>query len=330
LTELQHAHPLLRGIVHAAGIAPRRPLLDIDLDLLDAVLRPKVLGAWVLHQLTQDLDLDFFVTFSSVASVLGSQSLAHYAAANHFLDALAHHRRALGLPGLSINWGPWAGGGLTSLEDQAALARVGMVALKPEHALDALEYLLSSRVPQAMVAQIDWNTFLPIYEARTRRPILEAVASQAPDTQIEAVTGKLDLVQQLEEAPPNARQRVLETHIQRVVVRVLGLEPDSWIDPQQGFFDMGMDSLMAVDLKRRLEKSLGISLPRTAAFDFPTIEALAAYLLNDMLQLGPSQIQATDADGRQDQQIELLAEIKQLSDQNVEASLVAELERLNY
>jgi acyl transferase domain-containing protein/acyl carrier protein len=327
---LQRTHPPLRGIIHAAGVAPRRPLQDIDLDLLDTVLRPKVQGAQVLHQLTQDLHLDFFVSFSSVASVLGSQSLAHYAAANHFLDALAQHRQALGLPGLSINWGPWAEGGLTSLEDQAALARMGMVALKPEHALDTLEYLLSSDVPQAMVALIDWDTFLPIYEARARRPMVEAVAPQMPDTQIEAVTGKPDLVQQLEHALLDTRQHVLEAHLQREVVRVLALEPDSWIDPQQGFFDMGMDSLMAVDLKRRLEQSLRISLPRTAAFDYPTIEALAAYLLNDMLRLGPSQDQAKDTHNEQGQRIELLAEIKELSDQSVEASLVAELEQLNY
>jgi acyl transferase domain-containing protein/acyl carrier protein len=328
--ELQRTHPPLRGIVHAAGVASPRPVQDIAPGLLDAALRPKVLGAWVLHQLTQDLNLDFFVSFSSVASVLGSQSLAHYAAANHFLDALAHHRQAIGLPGLSINWGPWAEGGLTSLEDQAALARMGMLALRPERALDVLERLLSSGTSQAMVAQIDWDTFLPIYEARTRRPILEAVASHVPDTRIEAVTGKPDLIQQLEEAPPNTRQHVLVAHIQGEVVRVLDLEPASWIDPQQGFFDLGMDSLMAVELKRRLEKCLGLVLPRTAAFDFPTIETLATYLLYDMLHLEPSQTQATDADEQQAQRLDLLAEIKQLSDQNVEASLVAELERLNY
>lgn len=327
--ELRRAHPVLRGVIHAAGVASQRPLHEIDLEILEATLRPKVLGAQVLHQLTEKLELDFFVTFSSVASVLGSQSLAHYACANLFLDALAHHRRALGLPGLSINWGPWSGGGLASLDDQAAMARVGMAALKPEAALEVLEHLLGSAVSQVLVAQIDWRTFLPVYESRARRPLVEAVAGRLPELPVETA-GKPELVRELEEAPAAMRRQMLEAYLQREVARVLGLELTAGIEPEQGFFELGMDSLMAVDLKRRLETQLGISLPRTTAFDFPTIATLAAFLLNDLLRLELPSAQIPLVTEQQSQRRELLSEIKTLSDQDVEARLLAELERLNY
>src|SRR5581483_5107839 len=118
--ELRHDKPPLRGIIHAAGVATTISLDNLDVATLKVTLQPKVLGTWVLHQLSIGLDLDCFVTFSSIASVLGSRALAHYAAANHFLDALAHHRRSIGLPALTINWGPWAEGGMASLDSQEA------------------------------------------------------------------------------------------------------------------------------------------------------------------------------------------------------------------
>jgi acyl carrier protein len=327
---LQHDLPPLRGIVHAAGVATTTPLQSLDRATLKATLRPKVLGTWVLHQLSHDLNLDCFVMFSSIASVLGSRALAHYAAANHFLDALAHHRRALGLPSLSIEWGPWAEGGMASLENREALARVGMAALAPEDALDALEYLLGADVTQAAVAQVDWRVFLPIYEARSRRPVLELLVAQLNSAQLPTPAGKPELLQQLELAPARERAALLVARIQREVARVLGLESTSWVNPHQGFFDLGMDSLMAVELKKHLETCLGHTLPRTVAFDFPTINTLAAYLIDDVLRLGRS-VEA-DSGAKQDrpEQRAMLSDIKQLSDVNVEASLIQELERLNY
>src|SRR5262249_52513654 len=106
--------PPLRGLVHAAGVAGYQAVKDIECGTLTALLRPKVMGTWVLHQLTQSMQLDFFVAFSSIASIWGAKDQGHYAAANHFLDAMAYHRRSLGLPAMSLNWGPWAGGGMAS------------------------------------------------------------------------------------------------------------------------------------------------------------------------------------------------------------------------
>jgi acyl carrier protein len=204
-----------------------------------------------------------------------------------------------------------------------------MAALKPEAALEVLEHLLGSAVSQVLVAQIDWRTFLPVYESRARRPLVEAVAGRLPELPVETA-GKPELVRELEEAPAAMRRQMLEAYLQREVARVLGLELTAGIEPEQGFFELGMDSLMAVDLKRRLETQLGISLPRTTAFDFPTIATLAAFLLNDLLRLELPSAQIPLVTEQQSQRRELLSEIKTLSDQDVEARLLAELERLNY
>jgi short-subunit dehydrogenase len=165
-------HPL-RGIIHAAGTLGYDSLPEISLNRLQSVRRAKVQGAWVLHQLTQNQPLDFFVCFSSIASVWGSKKQAHYAAANHFLDGLAHYRHALGLPALTINWGPWAKGGMASGEAQNLLKRMGVEALSPKKALQAFGHLLTSQSCQNTVASINWPVFKAIYTAQKPRPLLD-------------------------------------------------------------------------------------------------------------------------------------------------------------
>ncbi|HID99273.1 MAG TPA: KR domain-containing protein [Thiotrichaceae bacterium] len=166
-------------MIHAAGTLGYDSLPEISLTRLQSVLRAKVQGAWLLHQLTQKQPLDFFVCFSSIASVWGSKKQAHYAAANHFLDGLAHYRQALGLPALSINWGPWAKGGMASCEAQSVLKRMGVEALSPEKALEAFGYLLTSQACQNTVADINWPVFKAIYTAQKPRPLLEQLEIQA-------------------------------------------------------------------------------------------------------------------------------------------------------
>ncbi len=128
--EFGNTLPALRGVIHAAGVVNFHPLAGMDTNVLRASLRPKIGGAWALHELTKNKSLDFFAAFSSGASVWSAKGLAHYAAANQFLDCLAHHRRALGLPALTINWGWWAGGG-TSAEWEKYFAQVGLERFPP-------------------------------------------------------------------------------------------------------------------------------------------------------------------------------------------------------
>ena len=273
IADLRAADAPLRGVFHAAGIAGRQPIATLDAHQLGEVLSAKVTGASLLHRLTLDIELDRFVCFSSVSSVLGSRQLAAYAAGNAFLDALAHHRAARGLPALSINWGPWADVGMTSADERTVLERMGMHALPVHDALAILDHLLGSDAPQVMAANIDWHEFVPVLEARARRPLLDAVRDgDSAGAELPAFRVRL------EATVPEAREALVIDWLRGEVAGVLGRDAPGTVDLAQGFFEMGLDSLMAVELKRRLEKVTGLRLPRTLAFEFPNVEALARHL----------------------------------------------------
>ena len=276
----------LRGIIHAAGVVDSHLLTEMTTDDLLPLLRPKVIGSWLLHQHTQEAELDFFVMFSSIASVWGSVGQAHYAAANQFLDAFAHYRRAMGLPALAINWGPWVGGGMATDEAQEWLSQRGVSALESASALDALEYLLGTPVIQKTVAEVEWARFKSLMEIRGPQPLFAAIEAIEEAQQIGQTSAEAWFLPELEEAPPSAREALLRTHLQREVAQVLAAP--QLPAAQEGFFDMGFDSLMTVELSNRLQASLGVSLPSTLAFDFPNIDALVQHLLYDVLALEPA------------------------------------------
>ncbi|MFA8325762.1 amino acid adenylation domain-containing protein [Burkholderia ubonensis] len=269
----------LRGIVHAAGIVGYKPIMQVEREELEAVLQPKVAGAWLLHQHSEPFPLDFFILFSSIASAWGSRDQAHYSAANRFLDALAHHRRHLGLPASSLNWGPWAQGGMTFPEAEALLRRVGIRSLAAERALDVLDHLPA--VPQVAVVDIDLALFQASYEARGPKPFLDRV-------RVDATPPSAPAMPALSDKSPRERKRLLADTIDRAVAQVLGFG-SATPDRDRGFFEMGMDSLMAVDLRAHLEKALGAPLSVALLFDHPTVNALADFLVEQ------SSATATDA-----------------------------------
>ena len=274
LFETVESLPPLKGVIHAAGVSDYRAIADIKPDVLEAVLRPKVLGTWILHQLTQAMKLDFFVCFSSISSVWGSKGQAHYAAANHFLDVLAHYRQGLGLPALSVNWGPWAGGGMALAEFQEFLSRMGVTGLQPEGAIAALESLLGTGCTQATVANVDWSVFKELYEARGSRPLLEQIEAQTqPQTQAQPS----EILQQLEATPERDRHSLLSTYLQAEVAKVLKLP--QLPDPHQGLFDQGLDSLMAIELVSLVRSQMQMELSMLEILQAHNISSLAALLL---------------------------------------------------
>jgi myxalamid-type polyketide synthase MxaB len=262
----------LRGIVHAAGVLRDRLLQEMSWEDMQEVLGPKVDGAWNLHLASRAYPLDFFVCFSSTASTLGSAGQANYAAANAFLDALAHQRRAQGLPALSINWGPWAEAGMAArLGQEAAKRRAahGIGDIAPEAGLRAMERLLSDpRAIQAMVSPMDWGKFL----AGGARPFFEAVG-ESRRLQVES-----DVVSRLKESPPDQRRLVLTTYVATQVAKAVGLPSADGIDPDQRFMDLGIDSLIAIELRNRLQTDLGSPLAQTVIFDHPTLRLLVDHL----------------------------------------------------
>jgi len=286
------AMPQIRGIVHAAGANGSHALAGLDAATLRTVATAKIAGAWLLHELTRDLPLDFFVLFSSIASVWGSKEQAHYAAGNAFLDALAAHRTSLGQPALSINWGPWASGGMATGDAQRRLGKVGIRALTREHALDAFDAWLPAS-GQVVVADIDWPRFLEIYQARRAHPFFQNLDTRHLATTI-ARSQDGDRVSSLRAMPPEEARRAITQLVREHVTHVLDLEPGSAPAPHQGFFSIGFDSLMALELKNRLTAELQVALSSTLAFDYPNIRDLSHYLATAVVRIGAAAEHAAD------------------------------------
>jgi acyl transferase domain-containing protein/acyl carrier protein len=272
----------IRGIIHAAGLFDFHPIKELDVATLQSVLRPKVEGSLVLHQLSRDVPLDFFVSFSSIAAVCGSAGMAAYGSANHFLDGLAYHRRLRRKPALTVSWGRWEGDGMGkgSAESLRYLERIGMKGLAPERALDALAHLILSGATHALLAAIDWNRYKPVLEARRRLPFLEIIGV-GPIGQ----AGPSEFQQRIEKAPEDKKFGMVVELVRDSVAAVLTLDADSLPDDNQGFFQMGMDSLMSVELRDRLQAAVGRALPTTLAFEHPTVSAVSRFLAEEVLSL---------------------------------------------
>ncbi len=266
-------HPL-RGVVHAAGVLDDGVIIEQTPERLGKVLAPKVHGAWNLHQLTRQQDLDFFVMFSSAASVFGAPAQAGYAAGNAFLDSLAHHRRRRGLVALSINWGAWAEVGLAAARANRGprLATQGMRSLTPAEGIAALDHLQGTDAVQATVVPIQARHFRQANRRSAESPFF-AYFRETAASGGESGTA----VKELAAAAPAQRRRLLEALLKREVAQVLRIAP-ARIDAATAFGDFGFDSLLAIELRNRLETSLGIALPTSLLWSHRTIEALAPEL----------------------------------------------------
>ena len=268
-------HPL-RGVIHAAGLLDDGVLRQLSWERFRRVLQPKIMGAWHLHQLTLDRPLDFFVLFSSATALLGSPGQANHVAANTFLDAFAHYRRAQGLPALSIDWGPWAEVGAAARSQIGGRVRAkGIGMIPPAQALEALGELIRQST-QVGVVPIDWEKFT---EEIARQPFFQDFAvspahAQEPDNFLEG----------FQAAAPAKRRELVLHHTQLQIAKVLGLDPAAPLDLDQSFLSLGLDSLTSVELRNNLQKSLSIPLPATMAYDHPDTAKLAAFLLAELSQ----------------------------------------------
>ncbi|MEZ4727507.1 MAG: SDR family NAD(P)-dependent oxidoreductase [Caldilineaceae bacterium] len=289
LQRIDPAYPL-RGIIHAVGVLDDGALLQQNGERFARVLAPKISGAWHLHRLTAGRKLDFFVLYSSIAGLLGNQGQANHAAANACLDALAHYRRAQGLPAQSINWGGWseigAAAALVRRESQQ-LAAHGRGVIDPTQGIEAFAYLLAQHKTQVGVTPIVWSKFLA--SLATEWPFFAefagevAAAPAVPPGQAES-NMTLGFRQQLEQTPDVARTKLLLDHLRATTAKILSLPTPEQIDPRQGLTDLGLDSLMAIEFRNHLVNSLGQKLPSTLLFDYPTLEALTNYLLHHVVK----------------------------------------------
>ena len=269
------ALPPLGGVIHSAGVLSDGAIGNQDWSGFERVLWPKVLGAWHLHRATEALHLDRFVLFSSFAGIAGNPGQANYAAANAFLDQLALHRRALGLPGQAIQWGPWSELGQAEERREriaARLAAAGVEWVTPEQGLRALERLLREDVPGSAVVSADWSEIAG--QAASLRPLFAELAGPAARTPF----AEDDLAARLRETPLAERKPVLLQFVRKQVREVLRLS--ALPPPDVGFFDLGMDSVSAVEFRGRLARGLSgtLTLTNTAVFDHPNARRLADHL----------------------------------------------------
>jgi acyl transferase domain-containing protein/NADPH:quinone reductase-like Zn-dependent oxidoreductase/NAD(P)-dependent dehydrogenase (short-subunit alcohol dehydrogenase family)/acyl carrier protein len=331
LAEMDRSMPPLRGIVHAAGILDDGILFQLDQERFQAVMAAKLIGAWNLHAKTLERSLDFFVLFSSAASVFGSLGQGNYAAANAFLDALAHYRRSRGLTASSINWGPWAEGGMAARANRGdRLAISGIASLAPDTGLKALESILSQDLAQVCVMPIKWEQWFRQNPASSQSPLLANLVREYADlsntsgqTQTAGLNGAALLA-----AGPDERRQLMESYVQQEVAHTLGIDL-ARLDSEIPLDSLGLDSLMAIELKNRIETNFGINLPLLTFADGSSVSHLSARLLDQLEKSssGESGVQTQALGVKQDsasselEAEDLLARIDELSDSEVHSAL---------
>jgi acyl carrier protein len=267
----------LRGVFHCAGRLDDGILLKLTAERMQRVMQPKVAGAWNLHLLTRERKLDHFVLFSSASALLGSPGQANYTAANAFLDAIAHFRRNSGLPALSINWGPWAEVGLAAAQSNRGqrLALQGIGNLTTKQGIRALESLMEQPVAQIAVLPFDLRQWREFYPALAGASLFAELLGEL-DTRSASTMPGSRLTDILRNAGPGERRGLIERHISEQIAEVMRLDV-SRIPAQTSLGNLGLDSLMGLEIRNRLERSSGQSLPATLVWTYPTVAALTSY-----------------------------------------------------
>jgi NAD(P)-dependent dehydrogenase (short-subunit alcohol dehydrogenase family) len=329
--------PPIRGVVHAAGVLRDGLLLQLDQAALNAVLRPKMIGGWLLHRLLEDAPLDFFVLFSSAGSLLGQPGQGNYAAANAFLDALAHHRKAQGRPALSVNWGAWTELGFAETAGgkrlAARLALVGIRSMAPRQALEVLERMLRQDAAQVAAVPVDWRQYRQFYSAGSESPLLSQLANEEAEVQPQAIDPG-EKREALLAAAPAARAQLLRSYLSEQVARVLGVSA-SRLDVEQPLSNLGLDSLMAVELKNRIAVDLGVNVPMVKFLQGPSVAQAASQILDqlnaELFALSalptPAVAQRQEEYKNGDANAELLAKLDLLSDEEVNSLLTDILDK---
>jgi acyl transferase domain-containing protein/D-arabinose 1-dehydrogenase-like Zn-dependent alcohol dehydrogenase/acyl carrier protein len=298
-------HPLT-AVVHSAGALDDATIESLDESRFDTVMRPKVDAALHLHELTRELDLAAFVVFSSAAATLGTPGQGNYAAANAFVDALAHRRRAGGLPGTSLAWGFWEQTtGMTARlgdAERARMSRAGILPLPTERGLELFDAALGLDEPALVPVPLDLAAVRAQARAGVLAPLMRGLV-RVPRKRLEAVGS---LARQLADAPERRREAVALAAVRGQVAAVLGHASADAVEPQRAFKDLGFDSLAAVELRNRLAQLSGLRLPATLVFDYPTSAAVAAKLVE---LIGDSGAQRPRAESDLDKLDALLASI---------------------
>jgi acyl transferase domain-containing protein len=290
LAEIGRTMPPLKGVIHAAGALDDSILRQMTRDRFRSALAPKVAGAWNLHTQTLSAGLDFFVLFSSAAALIGSPGQANYSAGNAFLDGLAHYRRAQSLPALSVNWGPWTKVGMAARPDRGErLALRGVEGITPEQGIAALELLIDQDSAQFAVMPFDcaqWARFYPSASTSSLYACLTREEALSPKDELRQPGA--DTVKSILAAPQNERESLMQSYLGRHIAKVLGLsvsntaERPAKLNVNHPLNRLGMDSLMALEIKNLIEKSLNATVPMSSLLGGSSLADLTKLVLDQL------------------------------------------------
>ena len=288
LDQIGQTMPPLKGIIHSAGLLDDSTISRLDREKFYRVLKPKVQGTWHLHQLTLNHSLDFFVCFSSAVSILGSPGQGNYTAANSFLDSLIDYRHQLGLPGLSVNWGPWSEVGLAAQQSNRGerISFRGLGSLTPDQGVKALDILMQTPQRQMGVFSFHLRQWKQFYPKLSHSPLFNELQEQKGMQEQEDSFQK-----KLQSASSDQKFSLLKNYLVQEVSQILRLSIKK-ISTQTPLRNLGLDSLMALEFRNRLEFGLGLSLSTTMIWKYPTINALLGFL-EENLNLGNEKDETT-------------------------------------
>ncbi|WP_292435676.1 type I polyketide synthase [Methylobacter sp.] len=275
----------LAGIFHSAGVFADCLLQDYDWSIFSKVFPAKVQGSWNLHRLGTELkaELDYFVLFSSSASLLAASGLANYVAANTFIDALAAYRQQKNLPAHSINWGVWQDTGMAAAVNDTRRRQWQVMGVRPmqaETALNAMQTVVGSDEANMAIVDIDFNLYVNSQDAGNSENFFQNVLNPQPN-QVSKNSEQTESIYSLLQQTPDQQQELMLNHISQMAGSVLGLSTE--IDPRRGFFELGMDSLTSMELRNRLQRELDITLDATLTFKYPSVSALSEHLLDVLI-----------------------------------------------
>ncbi|GBD91773.1 phthiocerol synthesis polyketide synthase type I PpsC [bacterium BMS3Abin04] len=314
------------GVIHAAGVLADGIILNQAWKNYKKVFAPKINGSINLNNIIlKEGDLDFIVYFSSVASILGSAGQANYSMANAFLDAFASYQRKHNINAISISWGPWDSMGMTSTSSKGSKDVFGFSKITEKIGRNFLDVVFCENPVHVSIFNIDWDILRSNIGKTDLPPFLSSFITEQSHSSENKEEATYKLLEELEQSESSERKKIIVDFLIQQTIRVLGLESSYDLDPEKHLSEMGLDSLMAIELKNSIDNAIGRNLPATLVFNYPSIDAISDHILKDVLKLNGQE--AIDEEVTEnEEENSTLNEIENLSDEEAEALLLKKLD----